>query len=276
MRSLLVLSLALPLFTACFPGPPDRGGGSGPGGSSPDAASGGGDCNYTTDSSGTTPGFPFATATFDSDILPDLQSGCYVGPACHGPGNSYGFTVFQTGDSDCANVQTFNEVVADADYMNGPDMSRIIQISGMQHLVIGEPLLTNMRDFISAAQQAYQAGDGGGGGGGAAVTLDAEVYIQTIQPLLNSSNCLGSGCHSLEGGALGGDFGLYPNATVGSTELQTNLDNIAGALGSPLPTDAFDTLFYGRATDRHAGAIVSSTRDLQDWIQAALDAAAVR
>src|SRR5690606_32016829 len=113
---LMLSSLFLP---ACFPAPP----GSSP---SPDAGGGGDPCTRTSAVAGQSEGYPFDPSTFDSQILPELQTGCANGLGCHGPGNGNNLTVFLDADSSCANVETFNEVARLTDLESGPAASPIV------------------------------------------------------------------------------------------------------------------------------------------------------
>ncbi len=113
---------------------------------------GGNACVYSTD--GTSDGYPFDLATYASDILPPLQGSCSLGAGCHGPGTAYNLTVYvDTDDTECADIETFNEVFRLLDYQGDPGSS--VLIGAINGTLATHPVQPPDADELVAALTAF-------------------------------------------------------------------------------------------------------------------------
>lgn len=113
---------------------------------------GGNACVYSTD--GTSDGYPFDLATYASDILPPLQTSCASGIGCHGPGNANNLTVYlDTDDTQCADIETFNEVFRLLDYQGDPGSSAMI--GAINGTLATHPIQPPGADDLVAALTAF-------------------------------------------------------------------------------------------------------------------------
>jgi hypothetical protein len=279
-KPLFAMLVSLGLM-GCFPDPPTGGGGGGGGGGTPDA--GGGACTLTTAAGNSTPGFPYDVTDFNTNILPPLRTGCLLSSGCHGPGNSTKFTVQpETGStSTCPEIESFNSVVAQSNYMLGGTMSPLVQkINGTLGHVhpstspASMQMTTLFTAFIDTAKTNFEMGGGGGGDGGVGGgggSFDQTAYANQVHPILSNSGCINTGCHNIEQGNISGDFGLHPRALAGSTDLTENIATIATRIDTSLPAaQANTTVFYVYCTNSHAGAVVGNTQAIADWIATGL------
>lgn len=279
-KSLFAMLVSLGLM-GCFPDPPDNGGGPS-----------GGPCDLITAAGGQTAGYPYDVNSFRTNILPKLQSGCELASSCHGAGSpAILFQVFSQTNvgAGCPDVQTFNQVVQRSKYMEGGTASPIVQkINGtLGHMFpstspASMEMAMLLQTFIDNAKAVAGGGtpvptvDGGpavdgGGGGGGGDAFDQNLYATQIQPILSNSGCINTGCHNIDQGSISGDFALHPRALAGSPEVTENIATIAMRIDTSLPaSQANTTLFYTKCTDRHAGAAVSNTQAIADWIATGL------
>ena len=267
-KSILLMLVSLSLM-ACFPDPPTGGGGGG----TPDAAVAN-PCTPTTAAGNSMAGFPYDVADFNANILPPLRTGCLVAAGCHGPGTTTRFTVQPEAGSTstCPEVESFNNVVAQSNYMQGAAMSAIVQkINGTVTHVhpssspASMQMTTLFTAFIDAAKTNFEMN---GGGGGAA--FDPAVFAQQIQPAIDAGGCIGA-CHNLTTKL--GNFGLTAMAQAGTPELTANITAIVEKIDPSLdPAQATMAKFYMKATDGHGTRISDATAlgNLESWIAAGL------
>lgn len=220
------------------------------------------------------PGYPFDVVRFREQVWPALEESCaYAG--CHAPGNPFYFTVWPNDGSDCSMVQSFNEVYVNTSFSGeGYDSKVIANIDGTLpiHPVrfeSGAYPLDLITDYVQQAVQRYDRDisdppppD---------FYFDADIFAQAIQPMLDDAQCAVSGCHANEPHS---SFGLYLNANpaLGSAAMDQNRRQVASYIDLTLGLP-WDTRFYQRATDRHAGVAVSDPDVLERWIALAIEAA---
>lgn len=103
------------------------------------------------------------------------------------------------------------------------------------------------------------------------VYYDPLTFASTIQVDMDLANCTVSGCHDANSGY--GGFVLIRAPSFGSFEMWSNLQFVTSRVNLAVsPFVAQDSPFFHRATDNHAGSVVSDPEALRDW----LDAAAAR
>jgi hypothetical protein len=259
MRKPFFLALTGLALVGCGPG----------GGSGPDAGPPPPDPCQIFASDEAKPGSPFNFPQFKSDILPDLQTtcgtaGCHLAPS--GQGN---YNVWAATDTQCPDVQSFNAFYDRVDFRINPANSVLLKnMDGTDpHPVpyADNPLLAEFRAFIDAAYIEYT-----GGGVDQAGYFDETIYAQQIQPVLDSTGCLGAGCHNKTDNA--GTLGLNPNPAAGSPEMAENFAKITTYVDLNTTSPDASTLYF-RASDRHRGIALSADAltALRAWIQVAMD-----
>lgn len=223
------------------------------------------------------PGYPFNLGTFETAVLPALQS-C---SACHEAGalNEDVFKIWATTaeKGNCDFVDTFTAVADKADTTVVDNSPLLVAFEGaiVEHGAIPAETVQVFRDFIEDANATCvddgqcQPADGLSG------FFDPDVFATQIQPALDAAGgagCATAGCHLAPGQ---GGFSLNPAPEPGSAEMKANFDLIGdNSRYAALTSEPNQTLIYVNATTVH-GSGTSRTLDaagaqaLLDWITAA-------
>ena len=213
------------------------------------------------------PGFPFDVAYYQEVIWTLTRGYCGSG-GCHAPGRDgfSGFRVWAENGDACAMIESFNDFYDHSDFTDIPENSRVLRaLDGSRP---GHPLLRSpgtaeydvLYNYIAEAWGRFRFDS-------PAVFLDAYVFEQEIQPMLDAVGCSISYCHEASTAVAG--FALYAFPEPGSPEMTQNFQNVARFVDFLEPPES--TLLYQRATDGHGGAIVYAPDLLLDWIQDAYD-----
>lgn len=216
------------------------------------------------------PGYPYDTTKFETDIMPVLSKSCGA-LGCHGAPTGMGaFTVWANAKKgDCDFGKSFNQFGKQVDLANPTNSPLIAALTGGDpaHPLKpppNDPDLVKLQTFIAAAAKLY-ADDGNKGvvAPPGPSPFNFATFQKTIQPMLE--RCTGAGCH-------GTNAGLFTlKGTPGTEDLKTNFTNVTARTNLDKPVNS---LVYVQATVKHAGGL-SQTVDatqaaaLLAWIEEA-------
>ncbi len=224
------------------------------------------------------PGYPFNLGTYETAVLPALQT-CV---ACHEAGSGLNQDVFKiwattAEKGNCDFVDTFIAVADKSNTTTPDDSPLLVAFEGTnvpEHAAIQPDVVQVFRDFIEAANAACVA-DGQCQEGNVSGFFDPAVFAAEVQPALDAAGgtgCATSGCHLSPGQ---GGFSLNPAPAAGSPEMEANFDLIGdNSRYALLSGEPAQSLIYIQATTVH-GSGTSKTLDtagaqaLLSWISAA-------